>query len=52
MKFAETKGYTIEFCVGSLQYNQNEHLTLDGMLAFTNSQMYGNKIITSNFMRV
>ena len=43
LKFAETKGYTIEFSVGSVQYDQKEHQTLEGMLALADLKMYGDK---------
>lgn len=43
IKSSETKGYTIEFSMGSIQYNKNEHRTLESMLALADSQMYGNK---------
>ncbi len=43
LKSVETKGYTIEFSVGNIQYNQEEHRTLEGMLASADSKMYGDK---------
>lgn len=43
LKLAETKDYTIEFSVGSIQYDLKEHQTLEGILALADSKMYGNK---------
>lgn len=43
LKSMETKGYTIEFSVGSLQYNQEEHHSLEDMLTIADSKMYINK---------
>lgn len=39
----ETKGYVIEFSVGSIQYNHEEHQTLEEMLALADSKMYHDK---------
>ncbi|WP_419419559.1 diguanylate cyclase [Legionella sp. D16C41] len=43
LKCIETKGYAIEFSVGSIQYNKEEHQTLESMLVLADSKMYGNK---------
>ncbi|CDZ76428.1 putative diguanylate cyclase YegE [Legionella massiliensis] len=40
LQAVETNGYIIEFSVGSIQYNQNEHRTLEAMLALADSEMY------------
>lgn len=39
----KTKGYTIEFSVGSIEYNPEEHSTLESMLALADSKMYHDK---------
>ncbi|KTC91236.1 sensor domain-containing diguanylate cyclase [Fluoribacter dumoffii] len=43
LKSVETKGYKIEFSVGSIQYNHKEHQTLEDMLALADSKMYCSK---------
>ncbi|KTC86539.1 sensor domain-containing diguanylate cyclase [Legionella brunensis] len=43
LKSADTKDYAIEFSVGSVQYNQKEHQTLEDMLCLADSQMYVTK---------
>lgn len=43
LKLLATKDYTIEFSVGSLQYNQEEHKTLEDMLSLADSKMYSHK---------
>ncbi len=43
LKAAKTKDYTIEFSVGSIQYNPKEHRTLEDMLSLADSQMYVTK---------
>lgn len=39
----ETTGYTIEFSVGSIQYDHKEHRTLESMLALADAKMYNDK---------
>jgi diguanylate cyclase (GGDEF)-like protein len=43
LRSAGTKDYTIEFSVGSIQYNSKEHATLEDMLALADSEMYFTK---------
>ena len=43
LKSIETKGYAIEFSVGSIQYNQEVHPSLEDMLALADSKMYCDK---------
>lgn len=43
LKSEETKGYTIEFSVGSIQYNREKHRTLGDMLALADAKMYSDK---------
>ncbi|MDR3502649.1 MAG: sensor domain-containing diguanylate cyclase [Legionella sp.] len=43
LKSVETKGYAIEFSVGSIQYNQAEHKTLENMLTLADAKMYDDK---------
>ncbi|HEN5539053.1 TPA: diguanylate cyclase, partial [Legionella pneumophila] len=43
LKSEETKGYTIEFSVGSIQYNREKHRTLDDILAMADAKMYSDK---------
>ncbi|HAU1767256.1 sensor domain-containing diguanylate cyclase [Legionella pneumophila serogroup 1] len=43
LKSQETKDYSIEFSVGSIEYNQAKHRTLDDMLAMADAKMYRDK---------
>ncbi|MBN9230471.1 MAG: sensor domain-containing diguanylate cyclase [Legionella sp.] len=43
LRAENTKGYTIEFSVGSMEYNRIEHTTLEEMLTFADSKMYDDK---------
>lgn len=43
VKSAETKGYSIEFSVGSIQFNPEEHQNLEDILALADSKMYSEK---------
>ncbi|WP_058533803.1 sensor domain-containing diguanylate cyclase [Legionella saoudiensis] len=43
LKAIKTKGYTIEFSIGNIQYNKEKHTTLENMLTLADSKMYDDK---------
>ncbi|STX52379.1 Diguanylate kinase [Legionella busanensis] len=43
LKCISTQGYSIEFSVGSIQYNPKEHQTLETMLSLADTKMYDDK---------
>lgn len=43
LKSVETKGYTIEFSVGCIQYNKEQHQTIEQMLSLADAKMYSDK---------
>lgn len=43
LKSQKTKGYTIEFSIGSIKYNREAHQTLEDILALADSKMYSDK---------
>lgn len=43
LKRIETNGYTIEFSVGCIEYDKNQHHNIEEMLALADAKMYSNK---------